>query len=218
MIFKPLVQILFEISCWQDFNRFFQRGITPEREITQTRKKYESAIFPWWIHMKFQNLSMHEGLDGVYWLLINGLIFCWLLIFGLKFYWLLIFLLQNLTIKAIKDIEKQQKILRYWLLTKRRVKFNDLSYFWRKRPKMLIVVDVFSGSLRRLGICKMIIDGVFTGHLLELSCSHKLSFPVWLNLFVQSQHGLLIKSFDENCFNVPTTNNFLQFCIGNPYL
>ena len=33
-----------------------------------------------------------EGLDGVYWLLINGLIFCWLLIFGLKFYWLLIFL------------------------------------------------------------------------------------------------------------------------------
>ena len=37
--------------------------------------------------------SIQEGLDGVYWLLINGLIFCWLLIFGLKFYWLLIFLL-----------------------------------------------------------------------------------------------------------------------------
>ena len=34
-----------------------------------------------------------EGLDGVYWLLINCLIFCWLLIFGVKFYWLLIFLL-----------------------------------------------------------------------------------------------------------------------------
>ena len=55
--------------------------------------------------------SIYEGLDGVYWLLINGLIFCWLLIFGLKFYWLLIFLLYNLTIKAIKDIQKQRKIL-----------------------------------------------------------------------------------------------------------
>ena len=56
-------------------------------------------------------MSVHEGLDGVYWLLINGLIFCWLLIFGLKFYWLLIVLLYNLTIKLIKDIEKQGKIL-----------------------------------------------------------------------------------------------------------
>ena len=52
-----------------------------------------------------------EGLDGVYWLLINGLIFCWLLIFCLKFYWLLIILLQNLTIKTVKDIEKQTKLL-----------------------------------------------------------------------------------------------------------
>ena len=50
--FKPLAQIHFEISCWQDFiSDFFQRGITPEREITWTRKKYRSAIFQWGIHI-----------------------------------------------------------------------------------------------------------------------------------------------------------------------
>ena len=40
--------------------RFFQRGITPEREITRTRKKtcvkYFSMRTP---YMKFQNPSMH---------------------------------------------------------------------------------------------------------------------------------------------------------------
>ena len=110
--FKPLAQILFEISSWQDYilifsmghnSRkgdnsdkkknmgqlffheesiykiskplhawfikygmhqmlfwFFQRGITPEREITLTRKKtcvsYFSMRNP---YMKFQNPSMH---------------------------------------------------------------------------------------------------------------------------------------------------------------
>ena len=49
--FKPLAQKPFEISCWQDFVLIFQRGIAPEREITRTRKKYGSAIFPWGIHI-----------------------------------------------------------------------------------------------------------------------------------------------------------------------
>ena len=49
-IFKSLAQILFKILSWQDFMLIFQRGITPEREITQTTKKYVSAVFPWGIH------------------------------------------------------------------------------------------------------------------------------------------------------------------------
>ena len=70
-----------------------------------------NSIITYYYNWKSYNYKSNEGLDGVYWLLINGLIFCWLLIFGLKFYWLLIFQLQILTIKAIKDIEKQRKIL-----------------------------------------------------------------------------------------------------------
>ena len=59
--FKPLAQILFGISCWQDFIQiFFQRGVTPERERTRTRKKKTpvsnfSMRNP---YMKFQNPSM----------------------------------------------------------------------------------------------------------------------------------------------------------------
>ena len=42
-----------QISFW-----FFQRGITPEREITWTRKKRRSAIFPWGIHIwNFKTLA-----------------------------------------------------------------------------------------------------------------------------------------------------------------
>ena len=48
--FKPLKYfsryLADKISFW-----FFRRGITPEREITRTRKKYGSAIFPWGIHI-----------------------------------------------------------------------------------------------------------------------------------------------------------------------
>ena len=33
---KALAQILFEISCTQDFHFFFQRGITQKRGITRT--------------------------------------------------------------------------------------------------------------------------------------------------------------------------------------
>ena len=112
--FKPLAQIIFEISCWQDFilifskghdsrkgensdktkirvcyfswgihignfktlactvrkigirfhSDFFQKGITSEREITQTRKKIQVSYFsmrnP---YMKFQNPSMHGAED-----------------------------------------------------------------------------------------------------------------------------------------------------------
>ena len=47
---------------------FFQRGITPEREITWTRKKHVSAIFPWGIHIwYFKTLActvLDERTDG----------------------------------------------------------------------------------------------------------------------------------------------------------
>ena len=53
-----------QISFW-----FFQRGITPEREITQTRKKkHVSAIFPWEIHIwNFKTLActfLDEWMNG----------------------------------------------------------------------------------------------------------------------------------------------------------
>ena len=42
-----------QISFW-----FFQRGVTPEREITRTRNKRVSAIFPWGIHLwNFKTLA-----------------------------------------------------------------------------------------------------------------------------------------------------------------
>ena len=42
-----------KISFWD-----FQRGITPEREITRTRNKYCPAIFPWGIHIwNFKTLA-----------------------------------------------------------------------------------------------------------------------------------------------------------------
>ena len=47
---------------------FFQRGITPEREITRTRKKRVSTIFPWGIHIwNFKTLActvFDERRDG----------------------------------------------------------------------------------------------------------------------------------------------------------
>ena len=43
--FKPLAQIVFEISSWQDFILFFQRGITAEKEITRTRKNMDQLFF-----------------------------------------------------------------------------------------------------------------------------------------------------------------------------
>ena len=42
--FKPLAQILFQVSCWQDFNVFLKgHKLTPERGITRIRKKYGPA-------------------------------------------------------------------------------------------------------------------------------------------------------------------------------
>ena len=42
--------------------------------------------------------------------------------------------------------------------------------------------------------------------LLELSCLHILS-SLFDFIFVQRHYGLRIISFDEDSFNVPTTNN-----------
>ena len=73
-------------------------------------------------------ISYHERLDGVKWLLIFGLFLLLILIFGLKFYWLLICWKQNLTIKAIKSID-------YWFLAF----FSGIDTdFW---PKILLTTD-----------------------------------------------------------------------------
>ena len=61
--------------------------------------------------MQYGPETNYEGLDRVYWLLINGLIFCWLLIFRLKIHWLMIIMLSNLTMKAVKYIKKQKTLL-----------------------------------------------------------------------------------------------------------
>ena len=61
--FKFLAQILFKLSCWQDFVLIFSEGHNSRREITRTRKKYGSAIFPWEIHIwisRFLTFGMHE--------------------------------------------------------------------------------------------------------------------------------------------------------------
>ena len=57
--FKSLAQILFKISCWQDFILIFSKGHNSRREITRTRKKkYGSAIYPWGIHIwNFKTLA-----------------------------------------------------------------------------------------------------------------------------------------------------------------
>ena len=60
MKFQTLACTVHKIWHASDFIDIFQRGITPEKEITRTRKKYGSAIFPWGIHYtKFQNTSTH---------------------------------------------------------------------------------------------------------------------------------------------------------------
>ena len=42
---KELAQIIFEISCTQDFQDFFQREIIQKGGITQKRKKIGSSFF-----------------------------------------------------------------------------------------------------------------------------------------------------------------------------
>ena len=54
---KPLAQILFEISCWQDFILIFSKGHNSRKGDNSDKKKYGSAIFPWGIHI--WNPSMH---------------------------------------------------------------------------------------------------------------------------------------------------------------
>ena len=65
--FNPLAQILFEISCWQDFILIFSKGVTPERVITWTRKIYGSAFFPWESIWNFKTLActvLDERMDA----------------------------------------------------------------------------------------------------------------------------------------------------------
>ena len=52
------------------------------------KKKSSLILKPCRICSKGPVYMIFEGLDGVYWLVINGLIFCWLLIICLKFYWI----------------------------------------------------------------------------------------------------------------------------------
>ena len=55
---SPSPMILFEIPCWQDFILILSKDITPEREITRTRKNYGSAFLPWEIHIwNFKTLA-----------------------------------------------------------------------------------------------------------------------------------------------------------------
>ena len=58
---KALAQTLFEISCTQDFQDFFQREIIQKGGITQKRKKNTGHLFfmrnP---YMKFQETSIHR--------------------------------------------------------------------------------------------------------------------------------------------------------------
>ena len=92
---------------WQwvkEFDTVLQVDILPSNEMSHLMRLWHfssslnsffiraCAAIQWGLDVCFFGRTFHEGLDGVYWLLINGLIFCWLLIFGQKFYWLLIFL------------------------------------------------------------------------------------------------------------------------------
>ena len=56
--FKTLACTVRKIWHASDFVWIFQRGITPERETTRTRKKNVSNIFPWGIHIwNFKTLA-----------------------------------------------------------------------------------------------------------------------------------------------------------------
>ena len=57
--FKSLAQILFKISCWQNFIVFFSKGHNSRKGETWTKKKkYRSAIFPLGIHIwNFKTLA-----------------------------------------------------------------------------------------------------------------------------------------------------------------
>ena len=56
--FKPLTQIVFEISCWQDFILIFSKGHNSRKGDNSKKKRYGSAIFPWGIHIwNFKTLA-----------------------------------------------------------------------------------------------------------------------------------------------------------------
>ena len=57
--FKPLAQIVFEISCWQDFVQIFSKGHNSRKgDNSDKEKKYRSAVFPWEIHIRnFRTLA-----------------------------------------------------------------------------------------------------------------------------------------------------------------
>ena len=61
--FKPLAQILFEISCWQDFIRIFSKGHKSRKEDNSDKNKNTAAIFPRGIHIwnfKSQACTVHK--------------------------------------------------------------------------------------------------------------------------------------------------------------
>ena len=49
--FKSLAQIVFDINCWQDFILIFSKGHNYRNGDKSNKKKYESAILPWGIHI-----------------------------------------------------------------------------------------------------------------------------------------------------------------------
>ena len=57
---KALAQMLFEISCTQDFQILSSKGHNSEKRHKSDVKKYESTIFfRSYLYLKFQNLSIH---------------------------------------------------------------------------------------------------------------------------------------------------------------
>ena len=61
---SPYLEYFSNISLTRFHSDYFQSGITPEREITRTRKKIRVSNFSMRnTYMKFQNRSMHGSLD-----------------------------------------------------------------------------------------------------------------------------------------------------------
>ena len=64
--FKPLAQILFEISCWQDFILIFSKGHNSRKGDNLEKKKYGQLFSMRNRYTKFQNANMHGSwqMDG----------------------------------------------------------------------------------------------------------------------------------------------------------
>ena len=69
--FKSLAQILFEISCWQDFILIFSNGHNSRKvDNSDKKKKYGGAIFPLEIHLwNFKTLActVHKIWHASFW-------------------------------------------------------------------------------------------------------------------------------------------------------